>query len=392
MKVAVVHSFYSAQNSSGENNAVLSQVDLLRKAGHEVELFKAETDELNSNFSYKIRTALKVALGYGLTPTRNLKKFKPDVVLVHNLFPNFGSNWMRQWSGPMIRVLHNYRLFCANGIFFRDGKICFDCVTKSPFQSVINSCYRETRVATLPLFVAQLRRRAGKPELNAQSMYVALSGRASEILIRSGLEQLQVRVIENFIEDFSAKWRSVEKKRENRWVAVGRITREKGFLNLVKNWPSDIYLDIIGDGPDLDEVKAIAQKNEKIEFLGQLEKRVIQEKLFSYQGAIYPSIWSEVSPLVVIEYFCAGLPVIALELHADMVASSEEYSSGIVLEYFTAEELQRAIAEINLKHSIYAEKSRKNYEHNFHPSSWLNKIENLMYSLVENNNFKDPSN
>jgi hypothetical protein len=75
-----------------------------------------------------------------------------------------------------------------------------------------------------------------------------------------------------------------------------------------------------------------------------------------------------------------------------MVASSEEYSSGIVLEYFTAEELQRAIAEINLKHSIYAEKSRKNYEHNFHPSSWLNKIENLMYSLVENNNFKDPSN
>jgi hypothetical protein len=46
VRIAMVHSFYSSSQPSGENTVVLNEVDALRRAGHEVALFAAHTDEL----------------------------------------------------------------------------------------------------------------------------------------------------------------------------------------------------------------------------------------------------------------------------------------------------------------------------------------------------------
>ena len=87
IRIAMVHSFYSSAQPSGENTVVLNEVDALRRAGHEVALFAAHTDELEGEVFYKLRAGLRVATGYGRNPLKAIRDFSPDVVHVHNLFP-----------------------------------------------------------------------------------------------------------------------------------------------------------------------------------------------------------------------------------------------------------------------------------------------------------------
>ncbi len=83
----MVHSFYSSAQPSGENTVVLNEVEALRRAGHEVALFAAHTDELEGEVFYKLRSGMRVATGYGRNPLKAINEFSPDVVHVHNLFP-----------------------------------------------------------------------------------------------------------------------------------------------------------------------------------------------------------------------------------------------------------------------------------------------------------------
>jgi hypothetical protein len=97
----MVHSFYSSAQPSGENTVVLNEVDALRRAGHEVALFAAHTDELEGEVFYKLRSGMRVATGYGRNPLKAINDFSPDVVHVHNLFPNLRSLTEDSSSGRM---------------------------------------------------------------------------------------------------------------------------------------------------------------------------------------------------------------------------------------------------------------------------------------------------
>ena len=150
----MVHSFYSTALPSGENRVVEDQVAALREAGHDVLLVKQDTDDLQGAL-YGPRTALNVAMGGGFDPTSELKEFSPDVVHVHNLFPNISSRWIPGWQGPVVVTLHNYRAMCSNGLFFRDGQICTECSSQGVSRAIIHGCYRGSRIATLPVALSR---------------------------------------------------------------------------------------------------------------------------------------------------------------------------------------------------------------------------------------------
>lgn len=100
MKVASVHSYYSNRQPSGENVVVGAQAAALRAQGVDVRIIAARTDALESNGGYKLRSAVTVATGSGPSPLKDLEEFRPDVVHVHNLFPNWGTGWIDRWEGP----------------------------------------------------------------------------------------------------------------------------------------------------------------------------------------------------------------------------------------------------------------------------------------------------
>lgn len=386
MRIAVVHSFYDSRNTSGENFVVMSQVELMRRFGHEVRLFSAHTNELLDKPFYRMKTAATVASGIGLNPLKEIREFHPDVTIVHNLFPNFGSRWLENWQGIVIQVLHNYRLFCASGIFFRNGETCFDCVTKSPLEAIKNSCYRDSKIATIPLFIAQSNRKIKPLKDNRPTRFLALSSRAKSILVSAGMRESKISVVPNYIEDFMAEGSKPLNKSNNRWIAVGRITREKGFYNLVKNWPAGVGLDIVGDGADLDRVKKFAEKKANIRFLGQLQKSDLLERLPAYLGAIHPSLWSEVCPLTLIEFLCAGLPVITLEVTSGSYVGNPDSPAGVVLRDFTPECLNLAINQISLDRSKFSRNARQTYLADHTPRMWMDSMERIFDKLGVNSN------
>jgi len=361
---------------------VRAQVQALFEDGHVVRLISSENDDLLDNFSHKVRASLRVATGFGKSPLESLDDFEPDLVIVNNMFPNFATSWLNRINVPKIYILHNYRLFCATGLNFRDGRQCFDCTDKTPFSGIIHSCYRNSKLATLPLTVAQVRRPFLNSELRLFDQFVALSQGAKSILVAQGLPEERISVIPNFIELTEGKYTGKLNVKNGRWIATGRLSREKGFLNLLENWPDGARLDIIGNGPDQDVLEKIAGKRTNISLLGHMARDEVMSVLPNYIGAIHPSLWAEVCPLTVIEYLASGLPVITLASNTSSNLISEE-GAGIVLPKFSPSNLLDAIDIISTFHTEYSKSASRSFLNHFTKDIWIQRMNDLFSNLTK---------
>jgi len=298
------------------------------------------------------------------------------------MFPNFSSSWLSKVKVPKIFILHNYRLFCATGLNFRDGRQCFDCTEISPLSGLIHSCYRDSKLATLPLTISQIRRPFINNELNLFDGFVALSQGAKSILVKQGLPEDKISVIPNFIETLEQIDMASGNESNGRWIATGRISREKGFLNLVENWPDEVELDIVGNGPDEVILEKMVKVRPNIRLLGQMEHQEVMNILPKYLGAIHPSLWQEVCPLTVIEYLASGLPVITLATNTSSNLISEE-CAGIVLSEFSATRLLDAIQTICRSHDEYSKSAQKTFLDHFTKDSWISRMNHLFSELTK---------
>src|SRR6202012_1277053 len=145
---------------SGENRVVDQEGEALATLGHEVILFSRSSDEIGQWPGAK-KASLPVRTIWSREPYRDLKATlqapRPGVVHVHNTFPLLSSAVLyacRDARIPVVATIHNYKLACANGSFFRDGSICHDCADGGPFRSVRHGCYRGSRAATAPVALA----------------------------------------------------------------------------------------------------------------------------------------------------------------------------------------------------------------------------------------------
>lgn len=309
MRIAIVHSFYASAVPSGENLVVEAQVNALREAGHEVLLVPQYTDVRARRRTYPVEAAFSVATGRGPGPVAALRSFGPDIVHVHNLFPNFGTAWLGGWRGPVVATMHNFRPMCAAGTLFRDGRVCTRCPDGDRWASLRHACYRGSKVATAPL----ARRNRGGVTRDAvvrrADAMVVLSERARRVYESAGVDAARLRVVPNFVEELPADApsassdpsslshpSSLSDASNGRWLFVGRLTPEKGILELVRSWPAGEALDVVGEGPLLEEASAAAP--EGISFLGPRPNPVLREAMPGYLGLVIASRWFEGLPTV----------------------------------------------------------------------------------------------
>ena len=328
MRILVVHSFYSSKQPSGENAAVLDQVSALRRAGHEVMLAAEHTDDRELKALYSLRAALTVASGSGPSPNKIIRAFRPDVLHIHNLFPNFGRNWIRSTRVPIVHTLHNFRPLCAAAILFREGAVCTLCPGGDRWAGFRHACYRGSRARTLPLTLANRRGPDRDPVLRGAKRLVVLSPRAREIYKAAGVPGSKLVVIPNFSSDGHSHSASGESFRNDEWLYVGRLVREKGIDLLVERWPPDARLVVAGDGPLRREIEESAA-GKRIRFVGHRSRSETLELMRACRGLLFPSRWYEGFPLVYAEALSVGLPVLAFEPSsvADFVA---EDGTGVV--------------------------------------------------------------
>src|ERR1700733_2991966 len=100
---------------------------LLQNNGHEVEVLERSSTEAGR------RRAARALVAGGDDPdevSQWIRRFAPDVVYVHNIPPLFGWRGLAAAKAAGVRTvfhLHNFRLFCAVAVAYRDGAVCFRC-------------------------------------------------------------------------------------------------------------------------------------------------------------------------------------------------------------------------------------------------------------------------
>lgn len=327
LRIAVVHSFYSSSQPSGENECVLQEVAALRRAGHQVELFAAHTDQLERQALYRLRAGTRVATGHGRNPLKEIRVFSPDVVHVHNLFPNFGRAWVEDIDVPVAHTLHNYRPLCASGLLYRNGSICTLCPDGDRYAGLRFGCYRDCRAATLPLSIANRRGPANDPLLARADVLFVLTELQRQQYVRAGVPEERLVVHPNFLSDDLSRGFSPTAA-NGAFVAVGRLTPEKGIGRLAKVWPSGVQLAIVGDGPDLETIQSLAKPN--VRLLGSMANAETIEVIRQSTALVFPSRCFEGLPRVAIEAWACGTPVVATPGNS-IAAMIESHGGGRVV-------------------------------------------------------------
>ncbi|MHC1560540.1 glycosyltransferase family 4 protein [Actinomycetospora sp. C-140] len=307
MRIAIVHGFYRSDVPSGENVAVRAQVEALRADGNDVTVVAQHSDDRMTRATWPLEAAATTITGQGPDPTAALAEADPDVVHVHNLYPHFGTRWLERWSGPLVATLHNFRPLCAAGTLTREGRRCTDCVLGSAWSGVRHGCYHGSRLATVPLAFAHRGGAAVHPVVRRADRLVAISERAADEYGGAGVGRERFAVVPNFVPDPPA---AAPQDGDERWLFTGRLSGEKGLRELLAAWPADRSLDVVGDGEEADELRALAGPN--VTFLGTLPHAVSRALPGHYRGVVVPSQWPEAGPpLTYLEAIAAGTPVVA---------------------------------------------------------------------------------
>ncbi|MCO4264402.1 glycosyltransferase family 4 protein [Pseudarthrobacter sp. MDT3-26] len=370
-----MHGFYSSETPSGENAVVQMQLEALESAGHEVRLFAVYTDDFSLGVTYKLRTAINVATGDGYDPSDELKAFQPDVVHIHNLFPNFSTRWLSGWTGPVTTTVHNFRPLCASGNLFRDGASCTLCPTSGQIHGVIHKCYKGSTVATVPLAIRNRRGLHGDSLLQRADRIIFLSDRALKTYADYGLDPSKATIIPNFVRPTEIK--AGEDSASTAWLYAGRLTSDKGILSLVQAWPSDVRLDVYGDGPEMRRLQELAGPS--VVLHGAVFRDTVLKAVSAAQGVVIPSRWAEGMPTIYIEALAAGVPVLAKSGNsaADDVLISR---AGLVFNEWN--EVPGLIDSIRLSHIEIRRAAIDRYHENFTEPIWTSRIEKLYSEFI----------
>ena len=345
MKVILAHNFYGSATPSGENQVVEAERALLRARGHEVETFTRKSDEIRAQGAWGM---VKGALATPWNPwmARALGQavagFEPDVVHVHNVFPLISPAIFSAIGRSSARVLtlHNYRLFCPAAIPMRNGNVCTQCLDRrTPLSAMIHGCYRGSRAATLPLAISVGLHRALGTWTNKVDAFICLSDFQRERMIESGLPREKVHVKPNFYPGNPKVVAWTERKPYV--VFAGRLTPEKGVINLLRAWQrwgaAAPELRLVGDGELRGQLERMAE-GLPVRFLGQLPAERAQAEIANARLQILPSECFEGFPMVVREAFAFGTPAAVSNL-GPLPSIVEHGKSGVVFQPANPESL-----------------------------------------------------
>lgn len=289
---------------------------LLTRSGHEVLRLEARNSE------NALSTAGQIALSVwnpftGIEVAKAIGDFGPTVAHVHNTWYAMSPaaiTALGRASVPTVMTLHNYRLLCNNGMLFRNGRVCEDCVGTHPWRGVQHKCYRQSYVASaFGSANIALNRRLGT-WLRHVDLFLALTTFARRKFLEGGIPAERLDVKPNFVLDPGPRPKQVSDSSEV--LYVGRVSEEKGIERLVNAWdrcaPEELRLVVVGSGP-LREDLARRYKHQ-VEFVGRVRKVEVQRRMLNARALVFPSLWYEGQPMVLLEALAAGLPVIASEI------------------------------------------------------------------------------
>ncbi len=271
MRVLLLHNRY--RSLGGEERAVGEIARLLASRGHEVEVLERSSLEAGS-----ARAAAGLLRG-GLSPVdvvTAVRRLGADVVHAHNVHPLFGWRALeaaRSAGARTVLHVHNFRLFCAVAVAYRDGAPCFRCRGANTLPGLVLRC--RGSVPEAAVYAAALHRQ--QPRLFAFSdRFISVAEAHARRLVELGLPSARTAVLPNFI----AERRFAERSGagDGRYALIsGRLVEEKGFDTAVLACrAADVPLVVAGEGPDEPRLRELAAGGE-VTFKGRVPEEALDE-------------------------------------------------------------------------------------------------------------------
>lgn len=365
-RILIVHNYY--QISGGEDVVVANEKQMLEGHGHKVVLYTRNNSELKTMPLIR-KLFLPLTMIFSVRTYREIKRIikEKGVEIVHvhntlNLISPAVYYAAKACKVPVVQTIHNFRLICPGATFYRDGRICEECISKGLTCAVGHRCYRGSMLQTLACVISmKLHRITG---IYGKIKYICLTEFNKEkILSFKQIKMDNVFVKPNFVEDIGDF--VPEEQRENQFVFAGRLDKLKGVDILFEAWKqmgmAAPKLIVCGTGPMEEwcrEFVAINATN--IELKGLVSNIEVREIIAHSKALILPTQCYEGFPMSIVEAYSVGTPVICSNLgNAGSVV--KEGVTGCKFTCNSTEELTEAVMRCKGLCASSFDEYKKNY-------------------------------
>lgn len=389
MRILIAHNFY--QIPGGEDAVARSEIDLLSSFGEEVFTYERHNDELK-----RLNPFAQITHFVSLSHNRHsynqmretLRKHRPKIAHFHNIYYMMTPSVYqacRDEGVPVVQSLHNYRMMCSNGLLFRDGHVCEDCIKKDVWEGVKHRCFRNSAVLTA-LMASNLDRLWRKGVwINDVDRYIVAAEFTRRKYMDRGIPVEKIVHKPHFIHPDLGK----RNKDKGYALYLGRLSQEKGVDILLQAWRSikDVPLKIAGTGGMEGKLKKFAKDHglTNVEFLGFLNQTQCQDVLSQASVVIIPSVCYENFPRIVVEAFSCGVPVVASRL-GSLAELIEDGETGLLVEAGNAEAIHRAVRRCfdnKIKAAYMGDNARRVFEEKYTAKANYQKLIGIYEDVVE---------
>ncbi len=321
------------QTPGGEDRSTHDEADLLRTAGHRVDLWEVSNDTISGG---GIGTAFGAI--WSTAAVAELRKRlvgqSYDLLHVQNYFPLLSPAILFEASRQgvaTVQHLRNYRHLCVNAGFFRDGRPCRDCAKASwPWRGIVHKCYRDSHAASaVPAISVAVHRLIGTYGRRVDA-FIAISDCVRDAHIAGGFPSDRVHrrysaVLPGLTVPFDQRRREL--------LCASRLTGEKGIDHLIRTWrrrPRSATLAIAGSGPMEAELRHLAGDDSSIVFLGQLSPEAVKDRMANAMAVINCSLWPEPFGRTPVEAFASGVAAIVSDA-GGLAESVVDGVSGLIV-------------------------------------------------------------
>ena len=341
MRILCVHNQF--QKYAGSDAVAQADERLLAEHG-EVVSYSRHSNEINSanqlqrlgmgmDALYSRRTVREV--------TEIVKRFRPDVAYVHNVFPLISPSLydvLYQLRVPSVHIIHDYRLVCPNSRFYVNDQVCEKCKLGNFWPAVANRCVRGN-VAYSALYASSLYLNRKLGLLDKIGGYICLTEFTKGLLMESRIPENKLYICPNHIDTSAVK----PQFGGGRYVLyLGGLYRDKGVLTVAKAFAQlpHIPLKMVGTGAAEGELREFiaSHKLSNVEIIGF---KAGAEKLEYVRNSMFtmcPSHYYENFPLVVLEAFASGKPVIA-SAEGALLCIIQSHQTGLFFKSEDADDL-----------------------------------------------------
>ena len=385
-KVLLVHNFY--QIGGGEHTVYENEKRMLCENGHAVVCYTRDNSELKSSAFKKLLLPFTTVFSPRtyFEVKRLIKTENIELVHCHNTFPLISPAVYYaalHCKVPVVQTVHNFRFLCPNGLFYRGGNICEECLKSGLLTAVKHGCYRNSRVQTaVVVLMLKVHRALGT---YGKINYVFLTQfNREKFRALPGFSEDRAFVKPNF-EYIDLQPAAPEEIDHNKYVFVGRLDGYKGVGFLLEAWKraGGKQLYIYGDGELAPAVKAAVKENPNIHFMGFQPVQKVWQELRTCEAMVLCSELYESFGLTVLESFAAGAPVVCSDIGnpGNIVCKAE---GGLLYETHNLEDFLDKLEKISQNREKYSKNALKAYEEIYTPKANYEQLKKIYEEVTKN--------